>query len=90
MDLPDDLLREMKLRAVHEGRKLKDVAAAAIRSGLGLKELPLERAVRQRVKLPLFQCAADAPAARMTAAELIALEQKALLEEDMRRVDLAL
>jgi hypothetical protein len=33
-DLPPDLVREVKLRAVHEGRKLKDVAAELLRVGL--------------------------------------------------------
>ena len=34
LDLPNDLVRELKLRAVHEGRKLKDVAAALLAAGL--------------------------------------------------------
>ena len=34
LDLPSDLLREVELRAVHEGRKLKDVVAEIIRRGL--------------------------------------------------------
>ena len=33
-DLPDDLIRELKLRAVHDRRKLKDVAADLLRRGL--------------------------------------------------------
>ena len=35
IDLPPDLVREMKLLAVHEGRKLKDVAADLLKRGLG-------------------------------------------------------
>jgi len=34
IDLPLDLVREMKLLAVHEGRKLKDVAADLLKRGL--------------------------------------------------------
>ncbi|MBG7608852.1 MAG: antitoxin [Verrucomicrobia bacterium] len=34
IDLPSDLVREMKLLAVHEGRKLKDVAADLLKRGL--------------------------------------------------------
>ena len=34
IDLPPDLVREMKLLAVHQGRKLKDVAAELLKSGL--------------------------------------------------------
>ena len=35
IDLPPDLVREMKLLAVNEGRKLKDVAADLLKRGLG-------------------------------------------------------
>ena len=34
LDLPNDLVREIKLRAVNEGRKLKDVAADLLRAAL--------------------------------------------------------
>jgi plasmid stability protein len=34
LDLPDDLVKEVKLRAVHEGRKLKDEMADLLRKGL--------------------------------------------------------
>jgi len=34
IDLPPDLVREMKLLAVYEGRKLKDVAADLLKRGL--------------------------------------------------------
>ena len=55
LDLPNDLLRAMKLRAVHEGRKLKDVAAEIFRRGLAQPEPP-SRAIPRRVILPLIQC----------------------------------
>jgi hypothetical protein len=34
LDLPDDLVKEVKLRAIHEGRKLKDAVADLLRKGL--------------------------------------------------------
>lgn len=34
LDLPDDLMREVKIRAAQQGRKLKDLLADAIRIGL--------------------------------------------------------
>ena len=34
LDLPNDLVQEIKLRAVNEGRKLKDVAADLLRAAL--------------------------------------------------------
>ncbi len=34
LDLPDDLMREVKIRAVHERKKLKDAIAEFIRKGM--------------------------------------------------------
>jgi len=34
VELPDSLMREVKLRAVYEGRRLKDVVAELLRKGL--------------------------------------------------------
>ncbi len=39
----------MKLRAVHEGRKLKDVAAELLRHGLDRPETPARRAQKPRI-----------------------------------------
>ena len=56
LDIPDDLLRTMKMRAVQEGRKFKDVAAEVFRRGLARLEPVADRSLRRRVKLPLIQC----------------------------------
>jgi plasmid stability protein len=53
LELPDDLMREVKIRAVEENRRLKDMVAELLRRGLtqpGAGESP----VRHRVKLPLI------------------------------------
>ena len=34
LDLPDKLMREVKIRAVHENKKLKDVIAELLQSAL--------------------------------------------------------
>lgn len=64
LDIPDDLLRAMKMRAVQEGRKFKDVAAEIFRRGLAQPNVAANSGVKQRVKLPLIQCRhpADSPA----------------------------
>lgn len=41
-DLPEDLVQEMKLRAVRERRKLKDVATEAFRRGLSSAQVETE------------------------------------------------
>ncbi len=54
IDLPGNLVREIKLRALHDGRKLKDTMADLLRRGL--MERQTKSAVSARVKLPLVQC----------------------------------
>jgi plasmid stability protein len=43
LDLPDDLMREVKIRAVHEHKKLKDAIAEFIRKGMAASKSPLRR-----------------------------------------------
>ena len=65
LDLPDDLVREVKMRAVRENRKLKDAMADLLR--LGLSHRKSAQAVRRRVALPLVACAHSArPGEEMT------------------------
>lgn len=59
LDLPADLVREMKMRAASEGRKLRDVATEIFRRGLLQPSLPSD-SPRHRVKLPLIECHAAA------------------------------
>ncbi|MDZ4288606.1 MAG: hypothetical protein U0984_11640 [Prosthecobacter sp.] len=88
LDLPNELVREMKLRAVYEGRKLKDVAASLLVSGLAAESAKAKAGPRRKgtLKLPLFECAPDAPARRMTMAQLTALEQDTQTHEDLERL----
>jgi hypothetical protein len=95
LDLPDDLVQELKLRSVHERSKLKDVAAAALRRGLRTESTgtqasePLADGIMLNQRgFPVFRCAPNAPASRMTAEQLIALEQKTIEEEDLKRAGL--
>lgn len=55
IDLPSELVREMKLQAVYEGRKLKDVATEIFRRGLNHGG-SVPTATKKRVKFPLIQC----------------------------------
>ena len=40
VDLPDALVKEIKLRAVHDGQKLKDAIADLLRKGLEVPSSP--------------------------------------------------
>lgn len=55
VELPDELVREVKVRAAREGRRLKDVMAEVVRRGLA-DPPPRKRTAPSRVRLPLVQC----------------------------------
>lgn len=92
IDLPPELVKKMKLRAVHEGRKLKDVAAELLKRGFAdekLNTLPLVSSAVIEINLiglPVIVCEKNAPASRMTIEELLALEQESLNQEDLQRI----
>jgi plasmid stability protein len=51
LDLPDDLMRQVKIRAVHEQKKLKDVIAEFIRKGMAAgKNRPAKMAKPVRLR----------------------------------------
>lgn len=54
LDLPDDLMRAVKIRAVQENRKLKDMVADLLRRGLS-QNTEAPRNARSRVRLPLVE-----------------------------------
>jgi plasmid stability protein len=77
LELPDDLMREVKIRAVRDNRKLKDAVADLLRRGLAQRRSELR--VRRRVALPLVECARKArPGEEMTPERVAGL----LLEEE--------
>jgi plasmid stability protein len=66
LDLPDSLVKRVKLRALQDGRKLKDAVADLLRKGLAvpMNEHPEAAAVVVKDKqsgLPLIQCPKAAP-----------------------------
>ncbi len=64
LELPDDLMRAIKVRAAQEDRRLKDVVAELLRRGLSQQEEPPR--IRHRVKLPLVQGKPAAPGKELT------------------------
>lgn len=66
LDLPEELIRTVKIRAVNEGRRIKDVVEELIRTGLANPSGP-QVPRRSRVPLPVIQCAHPAlPEEEMT------------------------
>ena len=82
LDLPSDLVHQLKLHAVHEGRKIKDIVAAFIAEGLAARSAAA-KPQRGHIELPLFPSGADAPAQRMTIDEILAAEQAILTQQDL-------
>ena len=78
LDLPDDLMRAVKIRAVEENRKLKDTIAELLRRGLA-REPGVPPTVRRRVTLPLVECAHEARRGEEMTPERVA---QILLEEE--------
>lgn len=85
LDLPDDLMRAVKMRAVEENRRLKDTIAELLRRGLG-QETGGPPTIRNRVRLPLVLCAHEAPAGEEMTPERVA---QVLLDEEAEREHVA-
>lgn len=98
LDLPDDLVMKIKIRAVQERRPLKTLVADLLRQGLEGPSHPAlpresdplpEGLMINDNGFPIIRCGSNAPAARLTVEELLALEQQSLLEEDLGRAGLS-
>ena len=97
VDLPDELVQRIKLRAVQERKPLKRFMADLLLRGLESPPLrvpdesePLPREIMVNESgFPVVRCGPDAPAARWSADERIALERRNLEEEDLKRAGVA-
>jgi plasmid stability protein len=96
LDLPDEIVREMKLRAVMQGRTLRDLATDFLRQGLGMTAprpvttLPPDSPIQINENgFPVFRGGDNAPAQHMTLEQLLQLEQDALYNEDMQRAGIS-
>src|SRR5215207_7901585 len=78
LDLPDALVRQVKLRALREGRKLKDAIADLLRKGLAAQEsgetLTKEPRITRDKKtgLPIINCEHAATADKELTPERVA------------------
>jgi plasmid stability protein len=79
LDLPDELMRTIKVRAAQQDRKIKDVVAELLRRGLSAASGEPTTSGAQRVKLPLVECERPARQDREMTPERIAA---ALLDEE--------
>jgi plasmid stability protein len=93
LDLPDELIRAAKLRAVSQGRTLRDLVSEYLRQGLGMNEkLDFEAPTTpSTIELnsrgfPQYRCRPTSNRQQKNLAALLELEQSTLHEEDLRRV----
>jgi plasmid stability protein len=77
MDLPEELVREMKFRAVREGRKLREVAEEIFRRGLAASASAAESGTRRRIDLPLIPAPPGAVPFELSGERLLELEVEA-------------
>jgi plasmid stability protein len=96
-DLPDDLIREVKLRAVVQRRTVKDLVTELLRRGLGMTPpgrieaaSASPRVTLDKSGLPIIRCVATAPASQMSVEELLKLDEETLSQEDVARARIAL
>lgn len=78
LDLPNDLMRAVKIRAAEENRKLTDTVAELLRRGLA-QEPGGPATIHRRVQLPLIECAHEARPDEEMTPERVA---EALLQEE--------
>jgi hypothetical protein len=84
LNLPDDLMRAVKIRAVEENRRLTDMITDLLWRGLA-QEPSASPSVHNRLKLPLVKCAHRArPAEEMTPQRVaqVLLDQEAEWSRD--------
>ena len=90
LDLPDDLVRAVKLRALQDGRKLKDAFADLLRQGLAASRLAPNRPPKiskdPKTGLPIIRCAPGAPISNMSTEAIYTMLHKSLEEDDFDRL----
>lgn len=95
IDLPDDLVKEVKYRAVRDGKKLRETVAELLRSGLAAGPPRLKTArpnvgTDPHTGLPLIEGAPGAAISSMRADDIYALIHATQEEEDLERFGLSL
>ena len=95
LDLPDDLVKEVKYRAVRDGKKLRETVAELLRRGLaaGPSQTKTARPIvgtDLQTGLPIIESPPGAAITSMSADEIYALMHATQEEEDLARFGLSL
>jgi hypothetical protein len=91
IDLPPELVKEMKLRAVTEGRKLKDIAGEIFQKGLeATADQPEAKPRKAEMKFPLFGDESAMARSRIPIKEALRMEEEAQTQDDHEQAGLPL
>ncbi len=85
IDLPDELFRDLKVRAARDGLKLKDLVARFVEAGLRDYAPANGSAPRRRSEFPIIRMASGQPLPALTNADI----EDILLAEDIERLKAA-
>jgi plasmid stability protein len=80
LNLPDALMREIKIRAASTDRRLTDVLTELIRKGLAREALPSDKGVPYRAGFPHIKASKGAKTMRFDADHLATLDRKSDLD----------
>ena len=91
IDLPPKLVKEMKLRAVNEGRKLKDVASEVFQKGLEATAFSSSaKPQKGLLKFPLFGGIVNSGDSEVSIEEALRLEQDSQEIQDHEQLGISL
>lgn len=95
INLPDDLVRELKLCALLQGRTLRDLVAEFLRKGLAVSSPTPQPTETSRLKIgpdgiPTIRCRAEASARHIGIDALLSLQQQTQTQEDFHRAGLSI
>jgi plasmid stability protein len=97
MELPDDLMREVKIRAAREGKKLREIVERALRNDLNAasqpavaRPLPSGVTIHPTLGFPMIECDPNSKISTMSAEDWVQLEQDIILKEDLQRAGITL
>lgn len=91
IDLPPKLVKEMKLRAVNEGRKLKDVAGEIFQKGLEATASSSSAKPQKGIlKFPLFGGSVNSADSKVSIEEALQLERATQETQDYEHLGISL
>ena len=82
IEIPDEIMRMIKIKAAKEGYKIKDLVTILLKSALTSSEKVASLPKKGALSLPLVHCRPNAPITKMSAHDIYKLMHQTLEEED--------